>query len=97
MLSTLRFCRAIKYRSVWHVSAMRRRTSQFRTLAISVGGRLAWPISAEMKAVDRHLGQTKMADSSIRMSSSFVCLKWDVLSGPLWDALSGEMVTPEML
>ena len=36
-------------------------------------GKLAWPISAEVKKVGRE-GQTKMVAPSIRMSSYFVCL-----------------------
>ena len=51
----------------------RKHVTQFRTR--SAGGKLARPISAEVKEVDiRRYGQIKMADSSISMSSSFVCL-----------------------
>ena len=80
MLSMLRFCCAITYRSVWHVDAVRRlgdesTSSSLEHVLFSAGGKLAWPISAEVKEIDWHReGQTKTADPSIRMSSSFVCL-----------------------
>ena len=38
---------------------------------VSAGGKLVWPISAEVKEVDRHR-EGQMADSSFRMSSAFV-------------------------
>ena len=42
--------------------------AQIRIRSISAGGMLACPISAEVKEIDWHRdGQTKMADSSIRM------------------------------
>ena len=57
MLSKLRFCRAIKYRSVWYVDAVRRLEAEITSRSLehvlfSMGGRLAWPISAEVKKVD---------------------------------------------
>ena len=37
---------------------------------ISAGGKLAWPISTDVKEVDRHReGQAKMAESSTRKPS----------------------------
>ena len=72
MLSMLRFCRAIKHRSVWRVNGVRRpgaestssnleqvlfllawpNVAQLRTGSFFVDGKLAWPISAEVKEVD---------------------------------------------
>ena len=79
MLSMLRFCRAIKYHSVWHVDTVRRlgpgtTSRSLEHVLVSAGGKFAWPISAEVKEVDcPREGQTKMGDS-IRMSFSFFCL-----------------------
>ena len=57
MLSMLRFCRAIKYRSVWHVNAVRRlwpesTSRSLEQVLFSAGGKLAWHISAEVKEVE---------------------------------------------
>ena len=71
MLSMLRFCRAIKYRSVLHVNAVRRLGAEMKSrslehVLISAGGKLAQPISAEVKEADWHRqGQTNLADSTI--------------------------------
>ena len=56
MLSMLRFCRAIKHRSVWYVDVVFRLEAENTShssedVLISVGGKLAWPISAEAKKV----------------------------------------------
>ena len=66
--------------SVWHVGAVCRQgvestSHSLEHILFSAGGKLAWLISAEAKEVDRHRqGQTKIADSSVRTSSSIVCL-----------------------
>ena len=57
ILSMLRFCRAIKYRSVWHVDGVRRQGAESKSRSLehvlfSAGGKLAWPINAEVKEVD---------------------------------------------
>ena len=57
MLSMLRFCRAIKYRSVWHVNAVRRPGAEIKSrslehVLISSCEKLARPISAEVKEAD---------------------------------------------
>ena len=75
ILSILWFCQVIKYCCVWHDDAVRHLGAEsmscsFEHVLFSAGGKLAWSISTEVKEVDWHLeSQTKMADSSIRMSS----------------------------
>ena len=79
MLWMLRFCRAIKYRGLWHVDVVRRLGAEgtsrtWEHVLISAGGKVVWPISVEVKQVDWHWeGQTRMEDFSIRVSS-FFCL-----------------------
>ena len=54
--------------------AMRLRAhhTALKHILFSVDGKLT---SAEVKKVDRHWeGQTKVADSSVQMSASFICL-----------------------
>ena len=53
----LPFCRAIEYRSVWNVDAVRRlgvesTSRSLEHVLFSAGGNLAWPISVEVKEVD---------------------------------------------
>ena len=45
------FDAAVNYCSVWHVDAKRRPRSSEHVL-FSAGGKLAWPISPEVKEVD---------------------------------------------
>ena len=57
MLSMLRFCRAINYRSVWHIDAVchlgpKSTSHSLEHILLSVGGKFAWPISAVVKEVD---------------------------------------------
>ena len=79
MLLMLWFCRATKYRSVRQVAVARRPGAEstspsFQHLLFFAGGKLTWPISAELEEVDRHREDpTKMANSLIWISS-FFCL-----------------------
>ena len=59
MLSMLRFCCAIEYRSVWQADAVRRLGAESKSHSLehvlfSAGAKLAWPIIAEVKEVDLH-------------------------------------------
>ena len=57
MLLMLQLCCVIKYHSVWHVDAVHPQKAESTShileyILIFTGGKLAWPISAEVKEVD---------------------------------------------
>ena len=81
MFSMLQFCLTINYCSMWHDDAAfclgaESVSHSLAHVLSSVGGKLAWPIRAEVKEVNWHReSQTKMADSSIQMCS-LICLRF---------------------